>query len=168
MVKANDLHLIIGAADIDCFPISDSKIILGLTELRTECNVCPIGTFQTAGHIERIYCNNADNFQREGLAFLLTSISVSQLPVAQDGRIENRFSTGSLCAENLAALAHSDRGAVVRNHVNLSRRTLLAQSIQSVIHRGVRLAQFQSRLRGIGQKVGFILGSADHGTPCGI
>ena len=72
--------------------------------------------------------------------------------------------TGNGAAKSLTSTGHRHGSTNITHHFDLSRRTLLTQSIQSVIHGGVALRKLQSGFRGVGQEIGLAHGSTDHGT----
>ena len=165
MVETDNLHLVIGAADVYSLCISHLEELLRHTQTATNINIIPIGIVQAVPDLEGININDANDFQRPLPRFGGTIKGVLNSPLTQLGRVENRFTTGHLSGQDFTSLTHCDLSSVVCNHMNLSRRTLLAQSIQSVIHRRVRLAQFQSGLCGIAQEIGFIQSGANFITP---
>ena len=153
MVKADDLYLVVRAVNADGLLIAHGEIILGLSELRTQSDFRPIGLLQGAGNVERIDIYNTNDFQRIGLGLLRAAVGVFDRPISQLGGIENGFSTRGHSGKNSVPLGHGDGGAVIGVDMALSRRTLLAQGVESVIHRGVCPVQFQCRFRGIIQQI---------------
>ena len=153
MVKADNLNLVVRTVNADGLLIAHGEIILGLSELRTQSDFRPIGLLQGARDIEGIDIYNTNDFQRIGFCLLRAAVGVFDRPISQLGGIENGFSTRGHSGKNSVPLCHGDGGAVIGVDMALSRRTLLAQGVESVIHRGVCPVQFQCRFRGIIQQI---------------
>ena len=168
MVKGDDLNLIVRATDIDGLPVTNGKVVFRLFELRTQSNIRPTRLFQGAIDRERVHSDNSDDFQCPLLTLRGTIVGVIDRPLSQLRRIENRFAPRHHSGQGLTALGHGDLGAIVGNHMNLGRRTFLAESVQSVIHRGVGLAQFQGGLRSVFQQRFLAQCGADYITPSGV
>ena len=168
MVEADDLHLIIGSADIDGLRVAHLEELLGHAQTATNVNVCPIRVVQVVPNRKGIDIDDADDLQLPLFGLLGAIEGVLDCPLSQLRRIENRFAPGHHSGQGLTALGHGDLGAIVGNHMNLGRRTLLAESVQSVIHRGVGLAQFQCGLRSVFQQRFLGQCGADHITPSGV
>ena len=164
MVKADNLYLVVRAVNTDGLLIAHREIILSLSELRTQSDFRPIGLLQGARDIEGVDIDNTNDFQRVGLSLLRAAVGVLDRPIAKFSRIEDCFSTGSHSGKHGISLGHGNGGAVIGVDMALSRRTLLAQGVESVIHRGVRPIQFQCRFRSVVQQICFAQRCSHHIT----
>ena len=169
MVKADDLCRIGHAVDCNVLLVTDLPVVRSLTELGNSGDVVPRGSFQRSANYKGIDIHDTDDFQRVNLGFLRTVVSKHDSPVTQLGRVQSGIAGRSnLAGQSFTAPAHGDGRAYISDDTHLGGRTLLAQSIQSVIHRGVAAAQFQCRLGGVGQHICLGQCGADHITACGV
>ena len=169
MVKTDDLCRIGHAVDSNVLLVTDLPVVRSLTELGNSGDAVPRGSFQRSANYKGIDIHDTDDFQRVNLGFLRTVVSKHDSPVTQLGRVQSGIAGRSnLAGQSFTAPAHGDGRAYISNDTHLGGRTLLAQSIQSVIHRGVAAAQFQCRLGGVGQHICLGQCGADHITACGV
>ena len=169
VVKADDLCRIGHAVDGDILLVTNLPVVRGLTELGNSGDVVPRGSFQRSANYKGIDIHDTDDFQRVNLGFLRTVVSKHDSPVTQLGRVQSGIAGRSnLACQSFATPAHGDGRACISDNTHLCGRTLLAQGIQSVIHRRVAATQFQCRLGGVGQHICLGQCGADHITACGV
>ena len=169
MVKTDDLELVVDTINGNRFGVAYLPIILCLSQFRHDCDVVPSGIVQSVAHHKGVNIHDTNDFQRINSGLLTTVENIHDSPITQLGRIKHGITIRLCrCGQRFTSFAHGNGCTAVCHDMNFGRRTLLAQSIQSVIHRGVAAAQFQCRLGGVGQQICLAHGCADHITACGV
>ena len=96
MVEINNLYLVVSSADVYSLCISHLEEFFRHTQATTNLNIFPIGIVQGSSDLEGIDIDDTNDFQSPSPSFLRAAKDVLNTPIAQLGRVENRFTIGHL------------------------------------------------------------------------